>query len=224
MMYDSVMRSGEEATRDLGDEEVVARVLAGETALFEVLMRRHNRRLFRAARAIVKRDDEAEDVMQEAYTSAFRHLSSFGGRAQLSTWLTRIVVNEALLRLRREGRAVRLDDAGIDEERMQDPKPTPEGATSDAELRLLLEEAVDALPVGYRTVFVMRAVEELSVAETAEALELSDEAVRVRLHRARSMLRDELARKLDAVAPQAFDFHLSRCDRVVSAVLERIGA
>jgi RNA polymerase sigma-70 factor (ECF subfamily) len=206
---------------DATDEAIVARVVAGDTDAFEALVRRHNRRVFRAARAILKSDDEAEDAMQEAYVSAFSHLTDFGGRARFSTWLVRIAVYEALGRLRRGKRITSLDDVELEEEPMATTRD-PEQAASDVELRGLLEQAVDTLPVGFRAVFVMRAVEGMSVSETAEALDIPEETVRTRLHRARGLLRQDLAAKLDAVAPQAFDFHLSRCDRVANAVLARI--
>jgi RNA polymerase sigma-70 factor (ECF subfamily) len=203
------------------DEAIVARVLAGDTASFESLVRRHNRRLFRATRAILKNDDEAEDAMQEAYVSAFAHLRDFGGRARFSTWLVRIAVYEALGRLRRGKRLTFLEDDAFVEEPMAVTRD-PEEAASDTELRGALEHAVDALPVGFRAVFVMRAVEGMSVEETAEALDIPEETVRTRHHRARSLLREDLAQRMERVASSAFDFHLSRCDRIAAAVLARI--
>lgn len=203
------------------DEEIVARVVGGDTAAFELLMRRHNQRVFRAARAILKDDAEAEDAMQEAYVSAFTHLAEFGGRARFSTWLVRIAVYEALGRLRRAKRAASLDDVDVEEVPMATTR-NPEDAASDVELRALLDESVDALPLGFRAVFVLRAVEEMSAAETAEALGIPEETVRTRLFRARGLLRDALAKKLESAASQAYAFHLSRCDRVVAAVLARI--
>jgi RNA polymerase sigma-70 factor (ECF subfamily) len=216
-------------TAEDSDESLVARVLAGETAAFEQIMRRHNRRIFRAARAILRNDTEAEDVMQEAYVSAFQHLGDFAGRARFSTWLVRIAVYEALGRLRKSKRLTSLDDespdavaTGYEQEVSMSTARSPEEAASDVEMRALLETAVDALPIAFRTVFVMRAVEEMTVGEVAEALEIPEETVRTRLHRARGLLRDALAHRVDAAAPSAFDFHLSRCDRVVDAVLKRI--
>src|SRR4051812_1380698 len=156
------------------DEQVVVRVLAGETALFEVLMRRHNQRLFRVARAIVRDDVEAEDVMQEAYVRAFSQLAQFEGRASWATWLTRIAVNEALARVRRRGRFVDTDvetSEGSKEGTME--RPGPEDQTSARELGAFLERAVDALPDIYRSVFVLREAEELSTADTATALGIS---------------------------------------------------
>jgi RNA polymerase sigma-70 factor (ECF subfamily) len=200
---------------------VVARVLAGDVAAFETLIRRHNRSVFRAARAIVGSDDEAEDVMQEAYVSAYTHLEDFGGRARFSTWLIRIAVFEALGRKRRAKRVTSFDDADFREEPVANSR-SPEHAASDTELRGLLERAVDTLPVGFRAVFMMRSVEELTVEETAEALNIPAETVRTRHHRARAMLRDSLAQTVESTASRAFDFHLSRCDRITFSVLERI--
>jgi RNA polymerase sigma-70 factor (ECF subfamily) len=206
------------------DEEIVNLIRGGDTALFELIMRRHNARVFRVVRAIVKTADEAEDVMQEAYVNAFAHLGGFEGRSSVSTWLTRIAVHEAFARVRR-GRRI---DPGVDPESedfvMQQPdRHTPEARASDHEHRALLEDAIDALPEHYRTVFVLRAVEELSVAETAEVLEVSEETVKTRLHRARIALQESLLERTRAATPAVFGFHLSRCDRVVNAVLARIG-
>jgi RNA polymerase sigma-70 factor (ECF subfamily) len=204
------------------DEALVARVLGGDTPAFELLMRRHNQRVFRTARAILKDEAEAEDAMQQAYVSAFTHLSDFGGRARFSTWLVRIAVYEALGRLRRAKRTASLDDLEVEEEPMAMTR-NPEDAASDRELRVFLDEAVDTLPLGFRTVFVMRAMEEMSAGDTAAVFGIPEETVRTRLHRARGLLRERLAKKLEAAAPQAYAFHLSRCDRVVAAVLARIG-
>jgi RNA polymerase sigma-70 factor (ECF subfamily) len=207
--------------RELTDEEIVARVRAGEKGLFEVIMRRYNRRLYRAARAIVG-PDEAEDVIQEAYVRAYAHLDQFTGRARFSTWLTRIAVYEAFGRVRRAGR---LADAGAIEETMA-PSPSggPENRTARRELAGILERAIEALPVVYRTTFVMRVVEEMSTSETAVCLEIPEETVKTRLHRARRLLRDALARQVDGAVHEVFDFGLVRCDRLVARVLARIAA
>ncbi len=210
------------------DEEVVERVRAGEVALFEILMRRYNQRLYRVARAILRNDAEAEDVMQDAYVRAYRHLDQFEHRAQFSTWLTRIAVHEALARLRRSRRFEVLDTVADGEgeagggfvSSARDPKRQ----MFDTEMKTLLETAVAALPQEYRTVFVLREVEGMSTAETAEALELSEEAVKTRLHRARAMLQTALYAHVGESTPAAFEFHLSRCDRVVAEVLKRITA
>jgi RNA polymerase sigma-70 factor, ECF subfamily len=208
-------------TTGVSDDDAVARVLAGETSAFELLMRRHNRLVFRVVRSIVKADADVEDVMQQAYVSAYTHLAQFDGRARFSTWLVRIAVHEALARVRRAKRTASLEDLEVEEEPMATTR-NPEDGASDIELRGLLEEAIDALPVAFRTVFVMRAVEEMSSSEAAEALGIPEETVRTRLFRARDLLRDQLAQKLEKVAPEVYAFHLSRCDRVVAAVLAQI--
>jgi len=217
------------ATSPLTDEQVVERVLAGETALFEVLMRRHNQRLFRTARAIVRDAAEAEDVTQETYVRAFAQLSQFEHRALWSTWVTRIAVNEALARVRRRGRFVTTDVARMEEGNMEpfdDPgrasEAGPERQASERELVGFLERAVDALPDIYRMVFVLREVEGLSTLETAASLDISEDLVKVRLHRARAELRRVMEAGIGHAQRDLFAFHLSRCDRVVAAVLARI--
>ncbi len=210
------------------DVEVVRRVQAGEAELFEILMRRHNQRLYRVARAIVKDESEAEDVMQEAYVNAYTHLHQFAERAQFSTWLTRIAVHEALARVRRQARLTEFDEAEEAGEQMMPAFSTtgrnPEQQASNAELRALLETAIAGLPQSYRLVFVLREVEGLSTAETAETLEVTEETVKTRLHRGRALLREELFQRAGIATSSAFEFHLSRCDRIVKNVLERIAA
>ena len=200
------------------DEEVVKRVLGGETALYEILMRRYNQRLYRVARSILRNDAEAEDVMQDAYVRAYQHLNQFAGEAKFSTWLTKIAVYEALARSRR---AARYSDGEVMAKITTDT-PDPERQAYDRELRTVLEGAIDALPEPYRLVFVLRSVEGLSVAETAGCLEIGVEAVKTRLHRARSLLRKDLEQRAGLVTAQAFPFHLSRCDRVVAGVFRKI--
>ena len=199
------------------DEAIVARLALGETALFEVLMRRHNQRLFRAARAIVRDDDEAEDVMQDAYVQAFSKLSQFEGRSKFSTWLTRIAIHEALARVRK-----RRPEVDHDAEPMQSDMPSPEDAASNVELGGLLEPMVDALPEAFRVVFVLRAAEGLSSVECAECLGIPEETVRTRFFRARRILQLEIEQKLLASGTKLYEFHLRRCDRVVAAVFARI--
>jgi RNA polymerase sigma-70 factor (ECF subfamily) len=208
--------------------ELARRAAHGDTAAFEVLMRRHNRMLFRTARAILRDDAEAEDALQEAYIQAYRSLASFRGDAQLSTWLARIVANEALQRLRKQSRRaeiVPLQSAAAPEVEHvmdSDSDKTPHSSAERAEVRRLLESQIDALPEAYRTVFMLRAVEELTVEETAAVLELPPATVRTRLFRARSMLREALAQKIDMACEDAFSFAGERCDRVVAAVLARL--
>jgi len=206
------------------DVEIVARVRAGETALFEVLMRRHNQRIYRVARAVVKDEAEAEDVMQQAYIKAFLHLDQFEDRSQFSTWLTRITVHEALAK-RRKWKPDVVEPSGSEGDhmdRLTSEGPDPERQAYGHELRRLLEAAVDALPETYRTVFMLRDVEGLSTAETAEGLELGEEAVKTRLHRARALLRRTIADRLGAAGAMAFQFPAVRCDRVVGAVMTEI--
>lgn len=213
------------------DEVVIAAVLAGDTPMFELIMRRYNQRLFRVARAITRSPHEAEDVVQEAYVSAFSHLSEFAGRAAFGTWLTRICVHEALRRVRREKSYVRTDaneENGTEEALMSSSfpsgAPTPEEQTSSRELGELLERTIDELPEAFRTVFVLRAVEQLSVAETAACLEVPEETVKTRFFRARALLREDLAQRMETQAPRVFSFDGARCDRIVASVLARVGA
>jgi RNA polymerase sigma-70 factor (ECF subfamily) len=210
----------------LSDVEVVERVKGGDTALFEVLMRRYNQRVYRVVRSILGNETEAEDVMQEAYVRAYVHLDQFANRASFATWLTKIAVYEALARARRSNRY-----AAIDAESELPPRdgaalpPTdrdPERRLFDNEMKTLLEAAIDSLAPDYRAAFVLREVEGLTTAEAAECLGVSEDVVKTRLHRARSLLRDELYHRTGSVSPAAFQFHLTRCDRVVNAVLRKI--
>ncbi len=210
----------------LSDEDVVSRVLQGQTALFEVLMRRHNERVYRAARAILRDDREAEDVMQQAYVNAYAHLRQFDGRAAFVTWLTRIAVHEAIARARKQGRYEPLEsEAGIvDSFTSGGAAPDPERLAFARELRALLEAAVDTLPDGIREVFVLREVQGMSTAETAQVLGVSDDVVKTRLSRGKAALRRDLFDRAGLGAAQTFTFHQSRCDRVVAAVFSRIGS
>jgi len=205
------------------DEEVVSRVLAGETALFEILMRRHNQRIYRIVRGILDDDGEAEDVMQDAYVRAYQHLGQFEGRSTFVTWLTRIAMHEAFARVERLKRQTNLND---DEIAHMTPTPassdSPERNVANRELHRALEAAILSLPPKYRTVMMVRDVEELSTAEAARVLEISQEAVKVRLHRARALVRRALYRQSGVCARELFPFPATRCDRVVAAVLARI--
>jgi len=208
--------------------ELAARAAHGDGAAFEALMRRYNRMLFRTARAILRDDAEAEDALQEAYLQAYRALGSFRGDAELSTWLARIVANEALQRLRKHARRAEIvplqpaADAELEQVSDTERDRAPEVGAARAEMRRLLETQIDALPDAYRAVFMLRAVEELSVEETAAVLELAPATVRTRLFRARSMLREALAQKIDLACEDAFSFAGERCDRVVARVLARL--
>ena len=207
------------------DEEVVGRIRAGDTALYEIIMRRYNQRLYRVARAILRDDAEAEDVMQDAYVRAYQHLDQFAGRAPFSAWLTRIAVHEALARLRLRNRNPQLEDTEHDGElsmNMVETSPDPEQSATRAELGRLLEEALLDLPEQYRTVVMLRDVEELSTSETAAVLDLTEDNVKVRLNRGRAMARSWLVARVGTNVKDAFPFMGARCDRVVRAVLVRL--
>jgi len=213
----------------LSDSDIVRRVRAGEHALFEALMRRHNQRVYRTARAVVKDEAEVEDIMQQAYINAFTHLHQFEDRSEFSTWLTRIVLNEAFARRQKRQRAASIaphagDEGGAMMERMQSSQPDPERQAYAEELRRVLEHAVDELPDNYRAVFMLRDVEGLSTSETGAGLGLGEEAVKTRLHRARAMVRRSVTARIGALSAEAFQFQAPRCDRVVAAVLESIQA
>jgi RNA polymerase sigma-70 factor, ECF subfamily len=208
------------------DEEIVDRVKGGEVALYEIIMRRYNQRLYRVARAVLRDDAEAEDVMQDAYVRAYQHLDQFAGRSLFSTWLTRIALHEALSRLRLRNRNQQFDDIGRDGEssmnNMVESSPDPEQNASRAELSHLLEEALLGLPEQYRTVVMLRDVEGMSTAETASALDLTEDNVKIRLHRGRAMARGWIVERVGAKARDAFPFMGDRCDRVVLDVLARL--
>lgn len=207
------------------DEYVVERVLAGETALYEFIIRRYNQRLYRVAVAILRDADEAEDVMQDAYVRAYQHLDQFAGRSSFSTWLTRIAVNEALARLRRRNRLRPLETETEDGEipvTFVSDSLNPEQNASKAELGRMLESALLGLPDQFRAVVLMRDVEELSTRETAEALSISEENVKMRLHRGRALMRKQLYERAGSAAKDALPFMGHRCDRVVQRVFSRL--
>lgn len=209
------------------DAALASRVVAGEHAAFEQIMRRYNRRLYRLARATLRDPDEAQDALQDAYVHAFRAIAQYRGEAALSTWLSRLVLNECFARLRRSARrqnvvpivasqAIDLDAVAADD------RERPDEAAGRAEIRRVLEQKVDALPEAFRVVFVMRTVEEMTVEEIAEALGIPEATVRTRHFRARSLLREALARDLDLAERDVFEFGGEHCDRTVAAVMERL--
>ena len=210
------------------DQALVRRILGGDRSAFELVMRRHNRRLYRLARATLKNDAEAEDALQEAYLHAYRSIAQFRGDATLSTWLARILLNECFGRLRRDARRQNvIPIAGSLSENDADAIPdndteNPDTATIRAEMRELLERKLDQLPVAFRTVFVLRSVEDMSVEETARCLGISEATVRSRHFRAKSLLRESLAKELDLAESDVFEFGGVHCDRVVAAVLTRL--
>ena len=211
------------------DVDLAARAANGDEQAFEAIMRRHNRLLFRTARSILKNDAETEDALQEAYLRAWRALAGFRADAKLSTWLVRIVINESLGRLRRRGAQVipldaALDVAGHEPEALMedDPDQRPDRVAMRAEVRRLMEARIDTLPDAFRTVFMLRAVEELSVEEVAVALEIPEATVRTRFFRARGLLREGLSRDVDLAIGDAFSFAGARCDRIVAGVLAKL--
>jgi RNA polymerase sigma-70 factor (ECF subfamily) len=210
------------AQEQLSDEEVVRRVVKGDAALFEILMRRHNQRIYRAVRAILRNDDDTEDVMQQAYLNAFQHLHQFAGDAKFATWLTRIAVNEALARRRKRARFVGEGEDDVTISLVESTVPDPERQAAGSQLRELMEREIAALPDSFRAVVMMREVEEMSTAETAACLGISEDLVKTRLHRGRTMLRDNLYRRAGVTFDSVFTFGNARCDRVVAGVMEKV--
>lgn len=214
------------------DPTLVEHLRRGDTAAFAVLMRRYNRRLYRTARAILKNDAAAEDALQEAYIAAYRHIGEFRGDALVATWLTRIVANQALQALRRTRREQVIvlfeeppDERGASDTTADSVSPgTPEKTMLRTEMRRLIESKIDDLPEGYRTVFMLREVEDMTVDETAAALGIPGATVRSRLFRAKARLRESLAQEFDMATEDVFGFDGERCDRIVRAVLDRLGA
>ena len=211
------------------DFELAERAASGDDAAFECIMRRHNRLLFRTARSILKSDAEAEDALQEAYLRAWRALATYRCESKLSTWLVRIVMNEALGRLRRSSaQVIPLDtamestDPDTQASMHDDPEQRPEQAAMRAQVRRLMEARIDSLPEAFRTVFMLRAVQELSVEEVSAALQVPEATVRTRYFRARGLLREGLSRDVDLAIGEAFSFDGARCDRIVAAVLTRL--
>lgn len=206
----------------LTDAEVVRRVLGGEPALFEVLMRRYNQRVYRAVRSVLRDEGECEDAMQQAWLGAYSHLDQFEGTAAFSTWLTRIALNEALGRARRRSRLAPAEELPEEDDSMATAAQDPEGQAANRELGHILEAAIDELPDHYRSVFMLREVDGMSTADAALSLGVSEEVVKVRLHRARLALRDQLYARAGLAAAKTFTFLGARCDRMVAGVLERI--
>jgi len=215
---------------NVSDAELSRRIAQGDTRALEHLMRLHNRTLFRTARAILRDDAEAEDAVQEAYLRAFRSIGTFRGEAKLSTWLIRIVANQALARRRKDARRaaiVPIRGGGVEEHEFEAEaegreQDGPESRTQRSELRQRLEQKIDELPEAFRAVFMLRALEELPVDETAAALGIPEATVRTRFFRARSQLREALSQHIDLAFDDAFAFLGERCDRIVTRVLARL--
>ncbi len=210
---------------EIADEEIVRRVVAGERELFELLLRRYNQRIYRTVRAVLRNGDDAEDVMQQAYVSAYRYLHQFEGRSAFATWLTKIALREAAARNKKTVAFLHLVPELGGDDTMNDfpePGPDPEARAVAADLMQHVEVEVAALPEAYRSVLLLREVEGLSTEETAACLEISTDVVKTRLHRARTMLREALYRRAGLGLQSIFTFGAQRCDRVVARVMEEI--
>jgi len=205
----------------LNDDEIIARILHGEKDLYSIIVRRYNQRLYRVGMSMINDDAEVEDAMQVAYINAYENLGKFAFRSSFPTWLTRILINECLLRLRKRKKSISMNDENIENVMKQDKGPqTPVTTTVNSELRSILNDAISKLPEIYRSVFVMREIENMSIAETKECLNISEVNVKVRLNRAKALLRDILSAQYSK--DDILHFHLSRCDRMVDTVMRSI--
>lgn len=225
----STMRTAEATATELDDLTLVQRIARGDRAAFELMMRRYNRRLFRLARATLGNDAEAEDALQEAYLRAYRSIEGFRGEAALSTWLSRLVLNECFDRRRRTLRRenviplISAEDNMTSVREVADASPVPDQALGQLQLRAILERKVSELPEAFRVVFVLRSIEEMGVDEVAQLLGIPEDTVRSRHFRARSLLRESLARDADMAERDLFEFAGARCDRIVVKVLASVG-
>jgi RNA polymerase sigma-70 factor (ECF subfamily) len=223
------MRTAETACDELDDLALAKRIGHGDRAAFELMMRRHNRRLFRLARATLGNDAEAEDALQDAYLRAYRSIEGFRGDAALSTWLSRLVLNECFDRRRRTQRRenviplISAEDDMASVREVADDSAVPDKALGQLQLRAILERKVSELPEAFRVVFVLRSVEEMGIEEIARMLDIPEETVRSRHFRARSLLRESLARDADMAERDLFEFAGARCDRIVAKVLAGVG-
>lgn len=210
--------------RDADEGALIARARVNDATALELLMRRHNQRVYRVVRSVLRDPSEIEDVMQQAYVQAFLHLDQFSGASRWSTWVCRIAFNAALARLRQQNRFVSLD--AMSEQQMRDepkaPGADPEREAAGREFRGMVEQAIDELPEIYRAVLILREVEGMNTAEVAEVLAAPPDVIKTRLHRARRALRGALENRVGAEMEEAYAFGNGRCDRVVSAVLARL--
>lgn len=212
-------------TEVISDHEVVTRILQGEKELYAIIIRRYNARLYRVGMSILNDDAEVEDVMQAAYIKAYENLTKFAFKSGFSTWLTRILINESLLRLKKRKLILHPNGFMMNNETSSfypADGQTPASKTLNAELKTILEEAIRQLPEIYRTVFVMREIEDMNVEETKECLDISEANVKVRLNRAKTMLKESLSRYYKK--EDILHFHLSRCDRMVENVFSWLKA
>ena len=214
-------KEGIPASEILNDDEIIARILNGEKDLYSIIVRRYNQRLYRVGMSIINDDPEVEDAMQTAYINAYENLGKFAFRSSFPTWLTRILINECLLRLRKRKKSISMNDENMENVMRQNKEPrTPVTATVNSELRSILNDAIRKLPEIYRTVFVMREIENMNISETKECLNISEVNVKVRLNRAKAILRDILSAQY--TKEDILHFHLSRCDRMVEKVMTGI--
>lgn len=207
----------------ISDYEIITRILHGEKNLYSIIVRRYNQRLYRVAMSIINDDSEVEDVMQVAYINAYENLGKFAFKASFSTWLTRILINECLLRLKKRGKSINMNDVTMDNEIYQKHSievQTPVAKMLNSELKYALDKAIRQLPEKYRTVFIMREIEDMNVAETQACLDISEVNVKVRLNRAKSLLKESLS--VFYKREDILHFHLSRCDRVIEGVMKGI--
>ena len=219
--------ASERTGEGFADGELLAGMRAGNSAAFAALMRSNNQRLYRLARGLLGNDVEAEEAVHDGYVKAFTHLDGFRGGSSLATWLARIVSNEALTRLRRRRPTVDIGEMAetlaADAGPFATAEPTPEQAIARREIRNAIEKAVDELPPYFRSVFMLRAIEQLSVEETASCLGIPGETVKTRFHRANKLLRQALTAQFGAIFDDAYLFLGARCDRLVATVLRHIG-
>lgn len=211
------------ASNSLSDTELISRILEGEKNLYSSIVRRYNQRLYKVGMSILDDDLETEDVMQVAYINAYENLGKFAFKASFATWITRILINECILRLKRRGRMLVIEDDKLENEMSQQQSyttETPAMKVLNTELKTILNDAIRKLPEIYRVVFIMREIEDMSVAETKECLSISEVNVKVRLKRAKAMLRDLLSNHYKK--EDLFHFHLTRCDHMVEYVMRNI--
>ena len=214
-------KEGIPTSENLNDDEIITRILHGEKDLYSIIVRRYNQRLYRIGMSMLNDDAEVEDAMQVVYINAYENLGKFAFRSSFPTWLTRILINECLLRLKKRKKSISMNDENIENVMKQDKGPqTPVTATVNSELRSILNDAIRQLPETYRSVFVMREIENMNIAETKECLNISEVNVKVRLNRAKAILRDILSAQYSK--EDILHFHLSRCDRMVEKVMTGI--
>jgi RNA polymerase sigma-70 factor (ECF subfamily) len=218
-----MLSNQDQSATTLSDAEIVERVLGGDTDSYRLIVRRYNRRLYRVTRAILQDEHETEDVVQETLVQAYTHLTQFAGRSPFSTWLTRIAIHEAWRRMRHRQKECDIDAAATPSRKDYRVTHTPEDDLLTSEARTVLEQAIDALPETLRTLFVMRSLEEMSITEIAKCLEITEEAAKMRLLRARLALRRTLYDRAGVTGSKSFQFLGERCDRVTMTVLTRIG-